>query len=140
VESSSTRDETFVKRLNFSSETLSTDWKLFKGQFEIFKIAKKYGDMREEEQIANLLVLMGPESVPIYSQFEFHEAVDTRKETLKNVMSMFDQHFEPVKNVLYERVKFNSITQGNNTIHQFITELQSQTTNCEYVAVRDDLI
>jgi len=38
------------------------------------------------------------------------------------------------------RVKFNSITQGNNTIHQFITELQSQAANCEYGAVRDYLI
>jgi len=83
----STRDEKFVKRLNFSSETLSTDWKLFKGQFEIFKIAKKYGDMGDEEQIANLLVLMGPESVPIYSQFEFDDAVDTRKKTPRNVIS-----------------------------------------------------
>jgi len=55
-------------------------------------------------------------------------------------MSMFDQHFEPFKNVIYERVKFNSITQGNNTIHQFITELQPQAANCEYGAVRDDLI
>ena len=66
--------------------------------------------MREEEQIANLLVLMGPESVPIYSQFEFDEAVDTRKKTLRNVISMFDKHFEPVKNVIHGRVKFNSIT------------------------------
>jgi len=53
--------------------------------------------MREEKQIANSLVLMGPESVPIYSQFEFDEAVDTKKNTLNNVMSMFDQHFESVK-------------------------------------------
>jgi len=83
---------------------------------------------------------MGPESVPIYSQFEFEEAVNTKKKTLKNVMSMFDQHFEPVKNVIYERVKFNSITKGNNTIHQFITELQSQAANCKYEAVHDDLI
>jgi len=36
-----------------------------KGQFEIFKIAKKYGDMRKEEQIVNLLELMGPESIHI---------------------------------------------------------------------------
>jgi len=49
--------------------------------------------MREEEQIANLLVLMGPESVSIDSQFEFDEAEDTRKKILRNVMSVFDQHF-----------------------------------------------
>jgi len=53
---------------------------------------------------------------------------------------MFDQHFKLVKNVIYKRVKFNSITQGNNTIHQFITELQPQAANCEHGAVRDDLI
>ena len=140
AEGSSTRDDKFVQRLNFASDTLSIDWKTFKAQFEIFKVAKKYGGMEEAERIANLLVLMGPDSVPIYSQFRFSETVEDRKKTLKNVISMFDAHFEPVKNVIYERVKFNSIKQGEDSIHKFITELQSQADLCEYGEMRDDLI
>lgn len=140
AEGSSTRDERFVKKLNFSSESLALDWKMFKAQFEIFKVAKKYGEMSAEEQIANLLVLMGPESVPIYAQFQFNNEVPAQAKTLANVIRLFDTHFEPVKNVIYERVKFNNIKQGGNTIHKFITELQSQADSCEYGTVRDDLV
>jgi len=44
AESSLTRDKKFVKRFNFLMETFLTDRKLFKRQFEIFKMATKYGD------------------------------------------------------------------------------------------------
>lgn len=140
ADSSLTRDDRFVKRLDFSSGNLSVEWKEFKAQFNVFKIAKNYGKMEEEEKIANLLVLMGPGSVPIYDQFEFSSTVENRKKKLNNVVAMFDRHFEPVKNVIYERVKFNSMRQGANSIHQFITGLRCQADNCEYGAVRDDLI
>jgi len=41
---------------------------------------------------------------------------------------------------IFDHLALHSITQGNNIIHQFITELQSQATNSEYGTVRDDLI
>jgi len=137
---SSSRDDRFVRRLDFASGTLCADWKAFKSQFDIYKIAKKYSDMGEDEQIANLLVLMGPESVPIFTQFLFDNDDENKKKTLANVMRMFDEHFEPVKNILYERFKFNGMKQGDLSIHQFITELQSQADNCDYGQMKDQLI
>jgi len=138
--SGSSRDDRFVQRLNFSSGCLSLDWKSFKAQFNIFKIAKKYADMNEEEKIANLLVLMGPDSVPIFNQFTFDESEAATMKNLDNVITMFDTHFEPVKNLIYERVKFNSMKQGNWSIHQFITEIQLQAGNCDYGTMKDDLV
>lgn len=135
-----TKEEKFVKQLNFTSAHLAADWRVFKSQFSIFCVAKKFGEMSEEVKIANLLVLMGPDSVPIYEQFVFEEAVATRKKTLKNVLTMFDNHFEPVKNVIFERMKFNSMKQGDMPIHQFITQLQTQANNCEYGTMKDDLV
>lgn len=140
ADGSLSRDDRFVQRLNFSSGNLSVEWKEFKAQFEIFKVAKKYNKMEEGEKIANLLVLMGLESVPIYNQFEFSDTDEQRKKKLRNVIAMFDRHFEPVKNVIYERVKFNGMRQGTSSIHQFITDLRCQADNCDYGAVRDDLI
>lgn len=135
------RDDKFVQRLDFKdSSGLSANWKTFKSQFEIIKIAKKYADMTEEEQVANLLLLMGPDSVRIYNQFTFNENQDDTKKTLANVIRFFDAHFEPVKNVIYERVKFNDMRQGNLSIHQFITEVQTQADNCDYGEMRDQLI
>jgi len=134
------KDDRFVQKLDFSSGNLAVSWKIFKSQFGIYKIYKKFADMGEEEKIANLLVLMGPHSVPIYSQFEFDADVPAQVKSLDNVIKMFDTHFEPVKNVIFERSKFNSMRQGANTIHQFITELQSQADNCDYGTVKNDLI
>ena len=134
------KEDKFVQRLNFKGENLALDWKVFKAQFEVIKIAKKYSTMGAEEQIANLLLLMGSDSVPIYNQFTFHDTEVGRTKTLVNVIAMFDKHFEPVKNVIFQRVKFNSMKQGSQSIHQFITQLQSQADNCDYGTMREEMI
>lgn len=137
---SSSNGNRFVKQLNLSDPNLSTSWKTFKAQFEIFQIAKKFDEMSEGEKIANLLLLMGSDCVPVYGQFTFHATNDGQTKTLTNVIGMFDRHFEPVKNVIYERVKFNSMCQDGKPLHQFITDLQQQARYCDYGDVKDDLI
>ena len=136
----STKDNKFVKPIDFYSGNMASCWKAFKMQFKIFRIAKKYSAMEVEEQICNMLVQMGPDSVSIYDQFKFDETKDTEKKTLDNVIRMFDDYFEPVKNTIYERAKFNSMVQGDLSIHQFIVKLQSQAGYCEYGAMKDELI
>ena len=64
------------------------------------KIRKKYNDMGAEEQILNLLLLMGSASVPIFNQFTIEKIVEWQRRTLDNIIAMFDRHFEPVKNVI----------------------------------------
>ena len=103
-------------------------------------IAKKYYDMSEPEKIANTVLLMGSDCVPIYEQFEFDETKPDKKKSLDNVLTMFTNHFEPVKNLIYERMKFNSIVQGDMPIHQFIIKLQSQADVCEYGTMKNELV
>ena len=134
------KEEKFVKQLDFSSVSLAADWRRFKSQFAVFKVAKKFSAMDDEEQIANLLVLMGPDSVPIFDQFVFDETKDAEKKTLTNVLKFFDDHFEPVKSVIFERVKFNSMKQGSQPLHRFITLLQTQANNCDYGGMKDELV
>ena len=69
----------FVKKLNFSGGNVAAEYKMFKDQLAIYKIAKKFSDMPQEEQIANTLLLMGSESVPIYQQFTFDESKEDKK-------------------------------------------------------------
>ena len=137
---SNSKDEKFVKRIDVSSANVAASWKLFKSQFGIFKIAKKLAAMTQEEQICNMLVQMGPDSVQIYEQFTFDETKDDQKKTLANTITFFDSYFEPVKNVIFERAKFNSMKQGDTSIHQFIVNLQQQAAYCEYAEVKSQLI
>lgn len=130
------RADKFVSKIDFNATNVDAAWKKFKAQFRVYALAKGYGAKSQEEQIANMLVLMGSESVPIYEQFS-----SAAQETLVKVQQAFDIHFEPVKNIIYERVKFNKITQGpTQTIHQFITEVQTQADLCEYAAMKGQLI
>ena len=135
----SSRADSFVRRIDFASDNLAVQWSRFKSEFQIYAIAKGVAKMEEEEQIANMLLLMGPESVPIYQQFSFNTS--TNKRTLVNTMALFAQHFEPVKNLIYERVKFNQLKQDQSqSIHQFIVSLQTQAENCEYGDMKNELI
>jgi len=126
--------------MSFSSGNLAANWKLFRAQLDIYMVAKKFDKMSEDEKIANALVLMGSDCVPIYEQFSFDEGVENKMKTLANVLAMFADHCEPVKNTIYERAKFNSLKQGDMSIHQFITSLQSQADLCEYNTMRDELV
>ncbi|XP_067945360.1 uncharacterized protein [Watersipora subatra] len=83
---------------------------------------------------------MAPDSVRIYDQFTFDSSQTDKKKTLVNVVKFFDAHFEPVKNVIYECVKFNDMKQGSLSTHQFITEVQTQADNCDYGNMKDELI
>ena len=82
--------------------------------------------MIEKEQVADLFLLMGSDSVRIYNQFTFYIDQNNTKKALVNVIRFFDAQFELVMNVIYERVEINDIRQDNLSIHQFITEVQTQ--------------
>ena len=47
-----------VSRIDFSSANLDAAWAKFKSQFKVYALAKGYGKLSEEEQIANMLVCM----------------------------------------------------------------------------------
>lgn len=131
------RSDSFVQKLDFTSDSLAAKWKTFKSQFSMYSIAKGYDKLDEPVQVANMLVLMGSESVPIYDQFDF----GTDAITLERVKNKFDTHFEPVKNIIFERVKFNQMSQeANQSIHQFIVALRTQADNCDYGNKRDELV
>lgn len=55
--------------------------------------------MSQGEQIANMMVCMGPESVGKYDQLVYND--DSHERMLVNVTADFDQYCRPVKNVTY---------------------------------------
>lgn len=136
-EASSSRADKFVSKIDFNGTNVDAAWKKFKAQFRIYALAKGYGAKQAEEQVANMLVLMGAESVPIYEQFVFPSSTPS----LEDVKKAFDEYFEPVKNIIFERVKFNRLTQeSTQTIHQYITAVQSQADLCDYGTMKSELI
>ena len=131
----------FVSKLDLNASNVEAAWKRFKSQFAIFYIAKQLGEKSEEEQIANMLLLMGSDVVPIYERFQFATSGTDNRKTLENVKNRFDAHFRPAKSVIFERLKFNkTVQQPGQSIHAFVTQLLIQSDECEYGEMRDDLV
>lgn len=124
--------------MDFDAQNLFAQWEKLKSQFKIFVLAKSLTKETQEVQIANLLMKMGAESVPVYEQFVWGSEVE---KTLAATLEKFDQHFRPVKNVIFERLRFNQIVQTRDqSIHDFITALQTQAESCEYGTMKADLV
>ena len=142
----------FVSPMDFSAQNLSAAWDTFKNQFDVFILAKGIWDKPEKVQIANLLMKMGPESVPISKQFIWKVETKTEgsppvttttveEQTLKLVIEKFDAHFRPVKNVIFERVQFNQLCQlQGQSVHDYITRVRSQADNCDYGEMKGELV
>ena len=71
ADESSDKDNKFVKKLDLTASNVAAQWKTFKSQFSIYQVAKAYSKMESEDiKIANMLLLMGRDCVPIYDHFQ----------------------------------------------------------------------
>ena len=137
-------NDKFVVAMDFSAINLFATWERFKNQFEVFRLAKSINNKAQDVQVANLLMKMGVESIPVYNQFTWFkngEDGELDDKTYVNVLAKFDTYFRPVKNVIFERLRFNQIIQlQGQSIQDFITALQTQADNCEYTTMRDEMV
>lgn len=128
----------FLTKLDFQQSNMAVAWNRFKLQFNIWATAKGIFKLTHEEQIANLIVKMGSEAVDILQMFNW---TYSEQRTFDRVVVKFDQHFQPAKNIIYERLLFNRLVQGEGQpIHKFITAVQTQAANCEYGGLNNDLV
>jgi hypothetical protein len=129
----------YVTRVNLRSSNLVAEWNKFKSQFGVYTIAKGLARLDENEQVANMLLLMGPDCLPIFDQFEWRRA---ERRTVERTIEKFDTYFQPVRNLIYERSIFNRMVQTTDQpISDFITAVQTQSAYCEYgAAIKDELV
>ena len=55
-------------------------------------------------------------------------------------MEALTQHFEPQKNIIFERYLFNSANQEDENIDQYLNRLRKLASTCDYGALCDELI
>ena len=97
----------------------------FKSQFGVYCTAKQFNKLSEDEQITKMLMLMDPDCLSIYKQFQW-----SRRRMLEIAMQKFDSYFEPVRNVIFERSLFNKLIQEEGqSLDDFIKAVQTQGAN-----------
>ncbi|XP_049275476.1 uncharacterized protein K02A2.6-like [Rhipicephalus sanguineus] len=81
---------------------------------------------------------MGPQAEDIFKTFKL-EPDD--KEKFEAVLKEYEAYFVPRRNIIYERVKFNTRTQQDGeSVEDFVTALHALAATCDYGQLREDLI
>ena len=114
------------------------DWPRWKRRFEQFRIASGMADEAPTKQISTLLYCLGEEAEAVLAST--NASADDRK-VYATVLAKFDSFFQVRKNVIFERARFNRRCQreGESAEH-FIMALYALAENCEYGALRDEMI
>ena len=121
----------------FNFKTLD-DWPRWRRRFEQFRTASGLAEGSAAKQINMLLYCLGEEAESVLTSTN---ATAEDRENYDAVMEKFDTFFKVHRNVIYERARFNRRTQQpGETAEEFIMALYELADNCEYAAMKDEMI
>lgn len=127
------------KQINLdSSQNLSEIWRKWKAAFTIYLQATEADAKTDVVKSSILLHCIGPQAKEIYDTFQFAEGEAMRYNT---VIAKFDEHFNPRKNLTFNRYNFLTARQRDNeTFDEFYTRLRKLSQDCELNDLRDSLL
>uniref|UniRef100_A0AAG5CQI3 CCHC-type domain-containing protein n=1 Tax=Anopheles atroparvus TaxID=41427 RepID=A0AAG5CQI3_ANOAO len=119
--------------------TIAVRWKKWMRSFELFaEVAKVTGASAKK---ANLLHYAGLEVLEIFFNIEGNDAAPAEgSDVYKDAKTLLDNHFNPMKNLVYERSKFRSIVQGEDAFEKFVLKLKQQADLCEYTNQEERMV
>ena len=114
------------------------DWPRWQRRFEQFQTASGLSEAPAAKQINTLLYCVGEVAEAVLSSTGV--TADDRK-VYDIVLNKFDNFFKVWRNVIYERARFNRRNQQpGETSEQFIMVLYELAENCDYGALKDEMI
>ena len=115
------------------TNTIAQRWTKWKKSFNYFLAAS--GVTEEARKKALLLHLVGSETQDIF------DTLTPASDSFQDALKALSDHFEPKKNVTFERSVFHRATQNQNeTIEQYVTRLRQLSLHCEYGEETDNNI
>ena len=107
-------------------------------KFEQFRIASGLSGDTEPRQVSTLLYCLGENAEDVLNSTNI---TDADKERYQPVIQKFDEFFQVRRNVIFERARFNRRNQlDGESIEEYLTALYSLVENCDYGALRDQLL
>lgn len=115
----------------------TTEWNTWIQSFEIYLMATGADLEADHKKIAKLLYNMGKNGLQIFNSFD----VDIKSTTYKEVITLFNKHCIPKKNLTMERHAFFNTKQNEQmSMEEFVTELNNKSQNCEFEKLRSSLV
>ena len=127
--------------LNVESTNLSEAWTKWKIIMQYYLVAK-CKDRSEDEKVAIFMCMIVRQGQDIRDTFEHDEDKDGEEiVTVEILIQKFEQYCKPRKNLIVERHRFLTRNQEQSeTIDQYVTELKTLATSCEWGDIKNDLI
>ena len=122
--------------LNLSGN-ISVNWQRWKQRWNLYLKASGASEKTEDIKCALFLHMIGEDSLRIYDTFTISEA---EKDKIDPLITKFDGHFTPKKNLTYERYIFNTCFQNGRPFDIFLIDIKNKAKSCEFDAVHDGLI
>uniref|UniRef100_A0A6P7HD20 Uncharacterized protein LOC114347140 n=1 Tax=Diabrotica virgifera virgifera TaxID=50390 RepID=A0A6P7HD20_DIAVI len=117
---------------------VSENWKFWKQRFTTYLVATEISKKAHETQCAQLLTLIGDEGMRIYNTFTF---LEEEKNNLEVLLTKYDNHFTPKKNLIYERHQLLTSKQTEfENIEQFSVRVKNISLHCELGELRESLV
>ena len=90
--------------------------------FDIYLVASGASEKSAKQKACILLHVVGDEAMEVYNNFKFAKPEDAFD--FAEIMQKFQDHCTPQKSTTYERHKFFTFMQKDETIDQYVTELR----------------
>ena len=114
---------------------LAENWTFFRESWESFKIATELDKKSKPVILETLKIVLGRETYQIVKNLPVTDRTDP-----DSFLQALTQHFEPQRNIIFERYLFNSANHGNENIDQYLNRLRKLASTCAYGALCDELI
>ena len=92
-------------------DNLASNWKQWKKIWQRYKIATgiyKQEDLVRGLRVSTLLSVNGEDAVKAFDTFAIVWSEGQKKDSIKDVLTKFDEYCEPCTQVIYERYRFNN--------------------------------
>ena len=120
------------------SGDLPTNWKMFREAYEDYLVATGLDKKDKKIQVATLKTLMGTECKKILKRLQLTEV---KMEDPQTILDALQDHFVPVRNILYERyISHNTEQQAHETIDQYLIKLRRLAESCQFGNLEDEMV
>ena len=114
------------------------EWEKWRRRFEQFRVASGLSGESGERQVCTLLYCLGEEAENVLSSMN---VTAEERGSYVAVLKKFNDFFKVRKNIIFERARFNRRAQRDGeSVEQYISDLYSLAENCEYGAMKDEMI
>jgi hypothetical protein len=117
---------------------IPAEWPKWKTRFQRYRTASGLSEEPDDKQIDTLIYTLGDKADDIFASFNIN---DESVLTYEYVLDLFEKHFIPQRNIIFERARFLRRRQNaNEELEDFIVDIHSLARTCDWGHLNDEMV